>query len=69
METRITELEIKLAHAETEIEALNKTVFLQHKQLEELTNLVDILNDYVKNISKQMSQITPPGEEPPPPHY
>lgn len=69
METRLTELEIRLTHQESEIEELNKIIFDQQKQIGELTRHLELLNEYVKSIGKQMSQVMPASEEAPPPHY
>jgi len=69
MENRITDLEIKLMHAESHIESLNDTVFDQQKQIDELVRRVEIMQEYIKGIGKQMSQIADAGDEAPPPHY
>ena len=69
MENRITDLEIKLTHAESHIESLNSAAFEQQKQIDDLTRRVELMQDYIKSIGKQMSQISDAGEEAPPPHY
>ncbi|MDH5517885.1 MAG: SlyX family protein [Gammaproteobacteria bacterium] len=69
MENRITDLEIKLMHAESTIESLNSTAFAQQKQIDDLVRRVELMQDYIKSMGKQMSQIADVGEEAPPPHY
>jgi len=69
MENRITDLEIKLMHAESHVDSLSTTVFEQQKQIDELTRRVELMQEYIKGIGKQMSQIADAGDEAPPPHY
>jgi SlyX protein len=66
METRITELEVKLAFAEDLLETLNQTVFRQQEQ-------IDRLQLEVRSLRQQMLQ-TQPAEQRSlrdeiPPHY
>lgn len=69
MESRITDLEIKLMHAESHIDSLNTTAFEQQKQIDDLKRQIEIMQEYIKGIGKQMSQIADAGDEAPPPHY
>ena len=69
MENRITDFEIQLTHAEASIDSLNTTVYEQQKQIDDLTRQIEIMKEYIQGIGKQMSQIRPVSEEPPPPHY
>jgi len=69
MENRITDLEIKLMHAESHIESLNTSTFEQQKQIDDLSRQIELMQEYIKGIGKQMSQISDAGDEPPPPHY
>jgi len=69
MEQRIDDLEIKLTHAEATIESLNTTVFDQQKQIDDLTQQIEIMKEYIQSIGKQMSDIASPRDEAPPPHY
>ena len=69
MENRVTDLEIKLMHAESHIESLNNTAYEQQKQIDDLTRRVELMQEYIKSMSKQMSQISDTSEEAPPPHY
>jgi SlyX protein len=66
METRIDELEVKLAFAEDLLEALNKTVYRQQQQIEGLQK-------EMRELRKQMAA-SMPGEQRSlrdeiPPHY
>ncbi len=66
MEARLIEIEIKLSYAEDTLEALNRTVYRQQEQIEQLQQLV-------LRLANQLQEITPPerrglGEERPP-HY
>lgn len=69
MDDRITDLEIKLMHAESHIESLNNTAFEQQKQIDDLSRQIELMQEYIKGIGKQMNQVADAGEEPPPPHY
>ena len=69
MENRITDLEIKLMHAESHIDSLNTTAFEHQKQIDDLTRQIEIMKEYIKGVSKQMSQTADTTEEAPPPHY
>ncbi len=66
MEARLSELEAKLAFAEDLLEALNRRVYEQQRQLDEL-------QDEVKALRKQLREQSPaaPGNprEDIPPHY
>ncbi len=66
MEARLVEIEIKLSYAEDTLEALNRTVFRQQEQIDQLQQLVI-------RLSNQLQDMAPPerrdlGEERPP-HY
>ena len=66
METRITELEVKLAFAEDLLEALNQTVFRQQEQ-------IDRLQQELRSMRQQMLQAQPAEQrslrDEIPPHY
>ncbi len=66
METRINELEAKLAFAEDLLEELNKTAYRQQQQ-------IDLLQKEVRELRKQVAASTPhePGSlrDEIPPHY
>jgi SlyX protein len=66
METRITELEVKLAFAEDLLETLNQTVFRQQEQ-------IDRLQQELRSMRQQMLQSQPAEQrslrDEIPPHY
>ncbi len=66
-ETRIEELEIRVAHQESQIEELNKALFDHWRLIDELTKKLKHLNDKVSMIDERVP--SNPGDEPPPPHY
>lgn len=66
MEDRLTELEIKLGYAEDLLEALNRTVFRQQQQMEQLQQEIRALRSQLET--------SIPGEQRSladevPPHY
>lgn len=66
MESRITELEIKISYAEDLIDELNRTVFRQQQQIDFLARELDAL--------RQQVQAAPPQQagslfDEIPPHY
>lgn len=66
MEARLIEIEIKLSYAEDTLEELNRTVFRQQEQIEQLQQLVI-------RLANQLSDLVPPERretnEERPPHY
>ncbi|QWT45491.1 SlyX family protein [Azospira inquinata] len=67
MESRLTELEIKLAYAEDLLETLNLTVFRQQEQ-------IDFLQKQLREVYNQVQGLTVAGEgrtlrDEIPPHY
>lgn len=66
MESRITELEIKISYAEDLIDELNRTVFRQQQQIDYLARELDTLRQQVQ--SDQPRQATSLFDEIPP-HY
>lgn len=66
MESRITELEIKISYAEDLIDELNRTIFRQQQQIDFLARELNALREQV--------QSAPPAQTPSlldeiPPHY
>jgi SlyX protein len=66
MESRLNELEVKISFAEDLLDALNRTVFRQQQQIEQLQR-------DIRTLRQQMEQAAPaeaasPGDEIPP-HY
>lgn len=66
-ESRITELETKLAFAEDLLETLNETVIRQQRQLDSLQEQLRLLHQQMRD-SQADSEPTTPREEIPP-HY
>lgn len=66
MESRITDLEIKISYAEDLIDELNRTVFRQQQQIDFLAREVDALRQQVQTAAPQ--QPTSLLDEIPP-HY
>lgn len=67
-DSRLTELEVKLSFAEDQIEALNRTVYLQQQQ-------IDSLQEQIRTLRQEL-QASRPGEgetrslrDELPPHY
>ncbi|QLQ26793.1 MAG: SlyX family protein [Dechloromonas sp.] len=48
METRISELEIKISFAEDMIDELNRTIYRQQQQIDRLLSRVETLRDQVQ---------------------
>lgn len=67
METRVTELEIRLTHLEDTIEVLDKTIIKQHEAIDLLQLQVASLEKKIK--ISQSSPVALESEETPPPHY
>ncbi len=68
MESRITELEIRLTHLEDTIEVLNNTIIKQHDAIDLLQLQVAMLDKKLK-AAQSISPIAQESEETPPPHY
>ncbi len=66
MEARMIEIEIKLSYAEDTLEALNRTVFRQQEQIDQLQQLVIRLSNQLQDMVPQEAR--EPAEERPP-HY
>jgi SlyX protein len=66
-ESRITELETKLAFAEDLLDTLNQTVIRQQRQLDSLQEQLRLLHQQIRD-SQTDSETTTPREEIPP-HY
>lgn len=66
MESRITELEIKISYTEDLVDELNRTIFRQQRQ-------IDLLIDEVRALRQQVQAIAPSEarslRDEIPPHY
>lgn len=67
MDTRLNNLEVKLAFQDDLLESLNRIVAEQQQQLDLLQEELCLLYQQLKVL--QPSQINTAAEEPPPPHY
>lgn len=65
MESRIAELEVKLSFCEDLVEELNRTVYRQQQQIEQLQKDVVALREQIRSMPAEQRT---PGEETPP-HY
>lgn len=66
-ETRIEQLEMKIAFHEDNIETLNNELFEQQQKIQTLNDQVTLLVRRLKET--QPNQMAPEKEEVPPPHY
>lgn len=66
-ESRITELETKLAFAEDLLDTLNQTVIRQQRQLDSLQEQFRLLHQQVRDSQSDAEPTTPRDEIPP--HY
>ncbi len=66
-ESRLTELETKLAFAEDLLETLNQTVIRQQRQLDSLQEQLRLLHQQVRDSQADTGTSTPREEIPP--HY
>lgn len=67
MESRIQELEIRVAFQDDLLSSLNAQVHAAHQGLARLRAEVDSLRASLEGLKSGMR--AEPGEEPPPPHY
>jgi SlyX protein len=67
MDTRLTNLEVKVAFQDDLLESLNRTVATQQQELEILRQQLRMLYEQLRSLTP--SEIASPAEEPPPPHY
>lgn len=67
-DTRIDELEIRLAHHDRIIEELNEALEGQWRTIDELTRKLSALGGRVRTIEED-AKTSSPTAEPPPPHY
>lgn len=64
---RLEKIESKIAFLEDAVDDLNKTIYAQQKQIDQLQDLVTSLLGRVRDLSDTLSEIGPANERPP--HY
>jgi SlyX protein len=67
LETRIVEMEIRLAHQDDTLQTLNRLVIDQQQQIESLKHQVENLR--LRLMEVMQAPEVDPSLEPPPPHY
>ncbi len=67
METRLTDLEIRLTHQEAALEEMNSVLLKQYKLIEKLRGEMAVLQGQLREMDTD--SIANAAEEPPPPHY
>ena len=67
MDTRLTNLEVKVAFQDDLLESLNQVVASQQRQLDLLQGEVRMLYDQIKTMQPSLTAMA--EEEAPPPHY
>jgi SlyX protein len=66
LESRITELEIKISYAEDLVDELNRTVFRQQRQIDQLLDEVRVLRQQVQAVAPSEARSL---RDEIPPHY
>jgi len=67
VESRLTDLEIRLTHQEAALEELTQTVLEQDRLIVDLRGELEYLKGLLKDLAP--SAVGPASEETPPPHY
>lgn len=67
MESRLEDLEIRIAHQELALEELTRTTLAQQQRINEQAVQIDYLMSLLKELSP--SAVASRSEETPPPHY
>ncbi len=67
MESRLTDLEIRYAHQEATLEALNETLLLQQRSIDQLRTELTRLKQQLRGLNA--GEMASAAEETPPPHY
>jgi SlyX protein len=67
MESRMTELETKIAFQDDLLDALNHTVAMQQQQLDQQQRQIQLLYEQIRSLSP--SQLASQSEQERPPHY
>lgn len=67
MESRLEDLEIRIAHQDAALEELTRTTLVQQQRIEALAAQVEYLKSLLKELTP--SAVAPQSEETLPPHY
>jgi SlyX protein len=67
MESRLEDLEIRIAHQELALDELTRTTLAQQQRISEQAVQIDYLMSLLKELSP--SAVASRAEETPPPHY
>lgn len=67
VETKITDLEIRLTHQEAAIEEMNGVLLKQHQLIESLRAELSTLQRQLRDLGT--GNVGDVSQEPPPPHY
>lgn len=67
MESRLTDLEIRLTHQEAALEELTQAVLEQDRLIVDLRGELEHIKGLLKDLAP--SAVAPASEETPPPHY
>ena len=68
-DSTVSDLEIRIAFLEDQIDALNREVVTLNRDCDKLTEKVHALANLVRPLIKQMSQLGAADDSAPPPHY
>jgi uncharacterized coiled-coil protein SlyX len=68
-DSTVSDLEIRIAFLEDQIDALNREVVSLNRDRDKLTEELHVLANLVRPLVKQMSQLGGADESAPPPHY
>ena len=68
LKEQMSNLEITQAFQDDTIESLQRTVAIQHQEIQMLQTQLTLLSEYIKNM-KEGGNIRLSSEETPPPHY
>lgn len=69
METRLTDLEIRLTHQEAAIDELTGSLLAQQRVVDRLRQQLDALQNRLREIESRGQGDGGDAPEPPPPHY
>ena len=66
-ESRLEEIEVKLAFQEQSLQELSDVVYRQERSLEAIEERLAIISERLSQVLESVPDATP--EDPPPPHY